>query len=421
MKSFLHILFLSLLFNAVYAQEKHFVFIQSDNRQPFNVSLNGKLYSSTASGYVIIPKLTEGEYTANIGFAANAYPDQSFKYVIDKKDLGFNLKNFGDKGWGLFNLQTFAVTMPGNANTTDVATVAVEKPKDDYKPEISFERKKEPPVTKTETKTEDKQVATDAQTNSEQAKQTTVNTQSTTVATEAEKPVAASATTGTDKTTLEANDKSADAANANLSAANKSAIKKVAEEKGKMGVYLTYVDENSRDTVQLIIPTAGKKKASENEMVSGNEVIANKETKASKRSSKKDDPQFLNIEINGAKKDSATAKVSPAANNDNVQPISNSNCTNAATDQDYARLRKKMAQETTDEKMINEAKKVYKNKCFTTTQIRGLSTLFLSDEGRYKFFDASYNFVTDAQLYSSLEKEFIDPSFVTRFKAMLHK
>jgi hypothetical protein len=43
----------------------------------------------------------------------------------------------------------------------------------------------------------------------------------------------------------------------------------------------------------------------------------------------------------------------------------------------------------------------------------------MSDEGRYKFFDASYNFVADAQVYSSLEKEFIDPYFVNRFKAML--
>ncbi len=420
MKYFLHIVFLCFLFSTASAQEKHFVFIQSDNKQPFNVSLNGKLYSSTASGYVIIPKLTGGEYIATIGFAANTYPEQLFKYVIEKKDLGFNLKNFGEKGWGLFNLQTFAVTMAGNVNVTDVAKVDVEKPKEEYKPEISFDRKKEPPVTKLETKPEDKPIVNDPKTSTEQATSTTVNAQSS-VATEAEKPVTGQVTTETAKTTSAANDKNVDAANVNLSAANKSAIKKVSEEKGSMGVYLTYVDENSKDTVQLIIPTAGKKKASENETVLGNEVVSNKETKASRKSSKKDEPQFLNMEINGAKKDSATAKTYPAANNDNVQPLSNSNCTNAATDQDYARLRKKMAQETTDEKMINEARKTFKNKCFTTSQIRGLSTLFLSDDGRYKFFDASYNFVTDALLYSSLEKEFIDPSFVTRFKAMLHK
>jgi hypothetical protein len=332
--------------------------------------------------------------------------------VIDKKDLGFNLKNFGEKGWGLFNLQTFAVTMAGNVNTTDAAKVTVEKPNEEYKPEISFDRKKEPPVTKTETKPEEKPLTTDSATNNKQAESTAVNTHS---SAEAEKPVAAQVTAETAKSTEESANNSANAATVNAGSAGRLGVKKVAEVKGSMGVYLTYVDENSKDTIQLIIPTAGKRKASENEAVAGNEVVSNKETKASKRSSKKDDLQFLN----GTKKDSSAAKAS--AITDNVQPSLNSNCTNAATEQDYARLRRKMAQETTDEKMINEARKAYKNKCFTTSQIKGLSILFLSDEGRFNFFDASYNFVTDTQLYSSLEKEFIDPSFVTRFKAMLHK
>ncbi len=419
MKYFLHIIFLSFLFSTASAQEKHFVFIQSDNKQLFNVSLNGKVYSSNASGYVIIPKLTDGEYTATIGFAANAYPEQTFNYAIDKKDLGFNLKNFGEKGWGLFNLQSFAVTMAGNSNSTDVAKV-VEPPKEEYKPEISFDKKKEPPVAKAE----DKPVSNDAAINSDQAKSTEATTPPSSVTAEAEKQGKTQVVTETPKTTLEPAENSANAA-VNVGAANKSTVKKVAEAKGAMGLYLTYVDENSKDTIQLIIPVAGKKKGSENETALGNEVVSNKETKASKKASKKDDPQFLNMEVNGTKKDASAAKTSSAAKTtsttDNVQPSLNSNCTNLATDQDFAKLKRKMAQETTDEKMINEAKKVFKNKCFTTSQVKGLSTLFLSDEGRFKFFDASYNFVTDAQLYSSLEKEFIDPSFITRFKALLHK
>ena len=40
---------------------------------------------------------------------------------IDNNDLGFMLKNFGDKGWGLFNIQTLNVTMStaAGANTTN--------------------------------------------------------------------------------------------------------------------------------------------------------------------------------------------------------------------------------------------------------------------------------------------------------------
>ena len=80
-----------------------------------------------------------------------------------------------------------------------------------------------------------------------------------------------------------------------------------------------------------------------------------------------------------------------------------------------------MALQTTEEAKMKEARKVFKNKCFTTSQIKGLSTLFLSDAERYKFFDVSYNVVTDVQLYSSLENELIDPYYITRFKAMLRK
>ncbi len=420
MKYFLHIVIFSFLFGTAFAQEKHFVFIQSDNKQLFNVSLNGKVYSSNASGYVIIPKLTDGEYTATIGFAANAFPEQSFKYVIDKKDLGFNLKNFAEKGWGLYNLQTFAVTMAGDLNSSEVAKV-VEPPKEEYKPEISFDKKKEPPVAKAE----DKSVANnDAAINNDQAKSTMATTPPSAV-NETEKPGTTQVIAETPKATSEPVDNSAIASVESVGAVNKSAFKKVAEVKGAMGVYLTYVDGNSKDTVQLIIPVAGKKKASESDVISGNEVVSSKETKASKKASKENDPQFLNMEVNGTKKEASAAKTSSTPKSspttDNAQPSLNSNCTNLASDQDFSKLKRKMAQETSDEKMINEAKKVFKNKCFTTSQVKGLSTLFLSDEGRYKFFEASYNFVTDAQLYSSLEKEFIDPTFVSRFKTMLHK
>src|ERR1700712_609161 len=125
MKYFLSIFFLSFCLNHLSAQEKHFVFIQADNKQPFYVSVNGKLYSSTASGYVIIPKLADGNYNFTVGFAQNAFPEQSFTTVIQNKDLGFDLKNFGDKGWGLFNLQSLDITMATTGNSNVVANALI--------------------------------------------------------------------------------------------------------------------------------------------------------------------------------------------------------------------------------------------------------------------------------------------------------
>ena len=70
--------------------------------------------------------------------------------------------------------------------------------------------------------------------------------------------------------------------------------------------------------------------------------------------------------------------------------------------------------------MIAEAKKVFKTKCFSTLQIKNLSALFLTDESKYKFFDAAYQYVSDLENFSTLQSELKDEYFINRFKAMIH-
>jgi hypothetical protein len=423
MKYLLQIVLLSFFLNTTWAQEKHFVFIQSDNQQPFYVSLNGKIYSSTASGYVIIPKQLDGEYTATIGFGGNSFPEQSFKYVIDKKDIGFNLKNFGDKGWGLFNLQTLAVTMAGE-NGANVAKAFVEKPKEEYKPEITFEKKKEKPVVKAEPLQELKPSATDS---SLASNQPVANTQETTTASvaktdEVPKP---QTTDQSQKTTGQSikgdvgvapSDKSSDE------------VKKVSEVKGSMGTYLTYVDANStsKDTIEVIIPKNNKSSnsAQSSEVkpldaasgATGAQSVSTNSEKAATNNS--GDLRFLNMDMKKSKTD-ASSKPSDERQSPPVSP--NSTCKNVASDEDVVRLRRRMALQSNDEKMITEAKRLLRNNCLTTTQVKSLSTLFMSDEGRYRFFDATYDHTADIEAYSSLQSEFIDPYYINRFKAMLRK
>ena len=52
--------------------------------------------------------------------------------------------------------------------------------------------------------------------------------------------------------------------------------------------------------------------------------------------------------------------------------------------------------------------------------IKNLSTLFLNDDGKYKFFDAAYTHVSDPENFSSLAAELKDEYYINRFKAMLH-
>ncbi len=390
MKYFLTVFFLCFCLSGLLAQEKHFVFIQSDNNLPFYVSLNGKLYSSAASGYMIIPALADGNYNFSVGFAKNAFPEQSFEFVIDKKDLGFNLKNLGEKGWGLFNLQSLNVTMAGSSPSNEVAKAISEKeqPKDDFEPLISFDKKSKETVAK-------------------------------------RKKAADTLATEQAVTNDKSNEQEAAKSNALTKADDNFAItdvKKVSESKDEDGMHLVYKDDNGKnsDTIHIIIPSAKSSSNIENSVSSsetsnaGNTDASSKPVASENVAAARDSLKFLDINPDKSKTDAATAVV-----DNNTAAITNSKCKNIATDEDFIRVRRKMAMQASDEKMINEAKKLYRNKCLTTSQIKKLSTLFLSDEGRYNFINASYNSASDVSEYSTLQSEFIDPAFVNRFKAML--
>lgn len=396
MKSLLCIFFLFCL-SCLSAQEKHFVFIQSDNHQPFYVSLNGKLHSSTAKGYVIIPKLVEGDYNFSIGFAQNAFPEQSFEFVINNKDLGFDLKNFGEKGWGLFNLQSLTVTMAESGKTDDISKALSEKAiaKEDTDPVISFDKKKKNTIAEQDVTKN----AADTLTNGQAAKN------------ENQKDEEINSNTAVDES------------KGNNDFQINNDVKKVSESNLQDGLHLAYVegDGKNNDTIQVIIPSDKSDTNQENNGSSAVSDISDKNVASAKDgvsenvTAAKDSLKFLDINTRNAKKDTDVQSTVQQ----NEVSITNSKCKNIATDEDYTRLRRKMAKESTDEKMISEARKMYRNKCFTTNQIKRLSTLFLSDEGRYNFFNASYNSVADASQYSLLQSEFIDPAFVSRFKAIL--
>ncbi len=98
-----------------FSQQDYFIYLQTDNNQAFYLRINNTLYSSTASGYLILAKLPDSTANVTIGFAKAVFPEQQFNIPVNRKDAGYLLKNFGEKGWGLFNLQTMAVTMNSNA------------------------------------------------------------------------------------------------------------------------------------------------------------------------------------------------------------------------------------------------------------------------------------------------------------------
>ena len=78
-----------------------------------------------------------------------------------------------------------------------------------------------------------------------------------------------------------------------------------------------------------------------------------------------------------------------------------------------------MAAKTNDDGMLVEARKYFKEKCFTTEQIKNLSSMFLSSAGKYNFFEAAHNYVSDREKFASLQSELRDEQYVNRFKALV--
>lgn len=471
------------------SQKVYFLYIQSESGQPFYVRMNEKLYSSAASGYLILSKLRDSTYQFTVGFPGNKWPDQSFSVTIDKKDQGFLLKQFEEKGWGLFNLQTLSVQLSGtpaikkettqkteNKDATEFTNI-LSKAADDpsLKEKPVAEKPKEPvvvaekpavvpekPVVNTEppavlVKEEPKVVSpprepvttTSNPAPPQDSAKTVLVKEEPKVTPPAKEPVAVNIpdTPGKDsalsvavvpekkpepvkeevktvspppvekeqtvtaiKDTLQkepvqvitpvetSNEKESQPGKEEKPVEYKPAVvTRRAESSTTEGFGLTFTDqyEGQSDTIRILIPNPKPVVAP---------VVTPPVTEP------KEDRKFL--EAGEITDTAAVAKKEE-------KPVVKNNCPATADDNDFLKLRKRMAAETSDDGMITEARKLLRTKCFSTTQIRNLGLLFLNDEGKYRFFDAAYPYASDPVNYASLESELKDPYYINRFKAML--
>lgn len=365
------------------AQQNHFIYLQTENKQAFYVKLDKKILSSSASGYLIIPKLLDGTQTLTLGFPKNEWPEQSVTCVIDKKDAGYILKNFGDKGWGLFSWQSLNVVMASIKKEEETPAVAAKK--------AEPEKIKEQPAVEN------------------------------IVQVIKEEPVTAPADKPAEQVIIEAKNA------APVKPA--SAIVKLFSNKTAGGIEMLFTDgaSGNADTIGVFFSIAENENVQaanktevqkQSEIKEENIVVKVAETVRPKTQVKKE------LEINQADSNESIAVKEnvPQQTAPLKKPvIQNSDCKAFATEDDFMKLRKKMAAEENDDDMVNAARKTFKTKCFTVEQIKNLSVLFLNDNGRYKFFDAAYPFISDTYNFHSLQKLLTDDYYINRFKAMLRQ
>src|SRR5688572_13857773 len=87
------------------AQKEYFFYFQSDNFSPFFLKMNDKVYSASAEGYLILPRLLDSTYTFSIGRNGVQAAEARFTVPVNGKDRGFLIRE-QDNRFQLFDLQS---------------------------------------------------------------------------------------------------------------------------------------------------------------------------------------------------------------------------------------------------------------------------------------------------------------------------
>jgi hypothetical protein len=501
MKRIILVLVLAGLAVTASSQKVYFLYLQAEPVQPFFVKLNGRIHSSSASGYLILSRLMDSTYSFTVGFNQAGHPEQSFSVQMGQKDHGFLLKNFGEKGWGLFDLQTLAIQYSGTAITTvpkvtepgkEVSpftdllakatgdpslrenppapkvevvkpvvkpeAVAVEQPKTEPQkpivagdpklvavapvvetPKLVTEKKEEVPPVKIEAepvkaepiaivKEEKKQEPVIAVKEPEIKSPVVSDTVMKSVVTPPVEPEIKKEEQKAIPVQEQIIPQEVPPAKPEAvpeMGYNKSVVTKRSESSTTEGFGLVFMDTwdgGKIDTIRLLIPNP-------------------KQVVALVKETPKAEKKFLEIQATATKPDEKAPVVEekpkpaepvkpvPDIKTDDKpvvteekpadKPVAAGPCAETATETDFFALRKSMAASEGDEEMISQAKKYFKQKCFTAAQLKNLSALFLNDEAKYNFFDAAYKYTTDKAAFSTLESELKDPYYINRFKAII--
>jgi hypothetical protein len=349
------------------AQSTHFIYIQSDDHQPFYVKINSNVFSSNEEGFVILSGLKQGPLNFTIGFPKNVWPASGYDMEVEDKDMGYQLKKMNEKNWALYQM-TNGELLPATT-TIQPATYEIVKTDDEFANRLADAS--HTPSIKEIRVLKDSAIVVVVEPDKSISRH------------EKEKP----------KTEEPVNEgKSQDSVFAALNdkvIADKAA--KTIEEKILKKQMLT---DDSGTFLEYEITTDGII-----EKVSAFIPEIETENKSAK--------QEVKVEKNSMKSDS-------------VRNLVIAKCSENAGEQDFLQLRRKLVEQESEMRMIDLSAKAFGEKCYTTMQVKNLAVLFLSNTHRLEFLQMVYPAVIDNQHYPRLESLFDDENFRSQFRAMLH-
>lgn len=414
--------FLSLLLSlGVQAQNPRFIYIQAENKQPFYVKIDRKILSSSATGYIIIPRLTEKDYQLTIGFSQNEWPEFNVTVQVKDSDIGLLLRMTENKSWGVTNLRT------NESLASSKEQVEVVSEGDEFA-RILAQVVNDPSIAQVtvvkKMKAEEKVVQ--AEVDKKIVKTDNVKTATPEIIKEEIKPVEVQPDVKKD------------------AVIDKAEISKLKEESSSAGLLITYLDvvNAATDTIKVFMPVIKTEAVIEEAAIEKEKQPEIPQAVVKKDEAGKRDSRFIDMELQNpnAKKDTAapvkddfvitekkseintttvTESKTETAASDTKKVMINSDCKKIASQDDFLELRKNMAAETSEKAMQKTASKQFVKTCFTAEQVKNLGVLFISEEERYKFFVAAFPFVSDTHNFDALEDQLTGEYYKKRFKAML--
>ena len=329
-----------------FSQRVYFIYIQAENDQPFYLKMKERIFSSASKGYLILSNLHDSSYNFSLGFPGRNLMEQQFSVSMNAKDHGYLLKDFNEKGWGLFDLQNMSVQMAKSNERADidikkepvkkdesVFTQILAKASDDStlleKPDLAqIKEEKKEVLKQPEQKVEEKKIEIKTPETVENKKEEKIEEKP---AEKVEQPQIINK-----EEILSKNEE----AKSEQEIYKRSEVTRKSETSTTEGFGVIFIDEynnGKKDTIRITIPHPKEI-----------EEPANKEVKEEKK--------FL--EIDTIKQETAEPIKEDKTLNE-TKAIKKNNCSSIADENDFFKLRKKMAGIPADDNMINEAKKVH--------------------------------------------------------------
>lgn len=342
------------------------MYVQTDDQQGFYIRLKGEIISSSLSGYAFIPRLESDTLSFFIGFPRNQWPEQEFLVLTAKKDRGFLLKQVEGEKWVLIDLQR-GDSLKGAPRTEKKGngSTQISRTEDAFAVALANavgdqgirDMVSPPDATK-----KDSAAYVVAQDSSRRAKGSI--------------SVSTSTVLMRDKPVVDGKPKlSADQSLAGVKMGKTDpSIRQVREVRSQASVEQIFVEktEAGEDTIRVEIMTADT-----------------------------NDSAGFGIAVKG----------------DNI----NRNCAAHASDSDVVVLRRQAMVLGTEEEMLKMVGEAVKQKCYTVDQMRRISFIFVTDSGRFQFFEQAYAWVADPENYAMLALLFAEDAYVSRFRQMLNR